>query len=155
MYAFHPKRALRSGGSPGHRLPIADKRLPSGSTARATPSVMADPAPSAQATDAFADRRLYPRVEVALPAFLQANGERHAVHLLDLSAGGAKLSCPVCLSSGTAVTLECGTLARAAVTRWQNGGQLGICFDRELDAREVGALIDRSTALACRMKTRE
>ena len=90
-----------------------------------------------------------------MPAFLQANGERHAVHLLDLSAGGAKLSCPVSFPSGTAVTLECGTLGRSAVTRWQNGEQLGICFDRELDARDVSALIDRSTALAARMKTRE
>lgn len=116
---------------------------------------MARPAPTAQASDPFADRRLYPRVEVALPAFLQANGERHSVHLLDVSAGGAKLNCPVSLASGTAVTLECGTLSRSAVTRWQNGEQLGLCFDRELDARDVAALIDRSTALVARMKARD
>src|SRR6185503_2889142 len=51
----------------------------------------------------FADRRAYPRVEVALPAFLQAEGERHAVQLIDLSAGGAKLDCPLSLPTGTAV----------------------------------------------------
>jgi hypothetical protein len=89
-----------------------------------------------------------------MPAFLQANGERHAVQLHDLSPGGAKLNCPVSLSVGTAVILDCGTLGRAAVVRWQNGGLLGLCFDSELDAREVSALIDRSRALAARMEIR-
>jgi hypothetical protein len=99
-----------------------------------------------------ADRRAYPRVPVALPAFLQANGERHAVQILDLSAGGAKLNCPVSLASGTAVILECGTLGGPAVVRWQNGGLLGLCFDSEMDVREISALIERSKALEGRMK---
>ena len=34
-----------------------------------------------QDCDPFADRRVYPRVPVALPAFLQADGERHAVQI--------------------------------------------------------------------------
>ena len=103
----------------------------------------------------FADRRAYPRVEVALPAFLQADGERHAVQILDLSAGGAKLDCLVNLPTGTAVTLDCGTLARAAVVRWQTGGALGVCFDSELDAREISALIERSKALTTRRNERK
>jgi hypothetical protein len=37
------------------------------------------------------------------------------------------------------------------VVRWQNGGLVGICFDSELDARDVRALIARSDALATRM----
>ena len=92
---------------------------------------------------------------VALPAFLQANGERHAVQLLDLSAGGAKLSCAATLLVGTPVTLDCGTLGRTAVIRWLNGGVMGLCFDSELDARDVYALIERSRALAALMKTRD
>lgn len=112
--------------------------------------LMASSVPSAQ--DPYADRRVYPRVPVALPAFLQANGARHHVQILDLSAGGAKLNCAVCLSSGTAVVLDCGTLGGPAVVRWQNGGLLGLCFDSELDAQEISALIDRSKALASRMK---
>ena len=103
---------------------------------------------------AFADRRVYPRVEVALPAFLQAGGERHAVQLLDLSAGGAKLDCPMALASGTTVVLDCGTLGREAVVRWQNAGVIGLCFTSELDGRDVSALVQRSKALATRMKTR-
>ena len=95
----------------------------------------------------YEDRRAYPRVPVAMPAFLQVQGERHAVQLLDLSAGGAKLSCAANLATGTAVTLDCGTLRRSAVVRWQTGGALGICFDSELDAREISALIGRSIAL--------
>ena len=103
----------------------------------------------------FADRRAGPRVAVALPAFLQAGGERHSVQLVDVSAGGAKLDCPANLPSGTAVILDCGTLARSAVVRWQTGGALGVCFDSELDAREISALIERSKALATWRKDRE
>jgi PilZ domain len=111
--------------------------------------------PSPDDPSAFADRRVYPRVEVALPAFLHAEGERHSVRLLDLSAGGAKLDCPVALPTGTAVVLDCGTLGRGAVVRWHSAGVLGLCFDSELDAREVSALIERSKALTAWRKTRE
>jgi hypothetical protein len=117
--------------------------------------MMASTVPAPQDSDPYADRRLYPRVEVALPAFLQADGDRHAVHLLDLSPGGAKLHCPASLKAGAAVMLDCGTLSRGAVVRWQNAGVMGLCFDHELDERDVFALIGRSTALAARMKTRE
>ena len=103
----------------------------------------------------YADRRAYPRVPVALPAFLQANGERHSVQIVDLSAGGAKLDCAHSLPTGTAVMLDCGSLARAAVVRWQTDGALGLCFESELDARELSALTDRSQALATRLQTRE
>lgn len=102
----------------------------------------------------FEDRRLYPRFPVAMPAFLQADGERQAVLILDLSAGGAKLNCPATLSAGTAVVLDCGTLRRRAVVRWQTGGALGLCFDSQLDTREVSALIARSVALDTRIKAR-
>ena len=102
----------------------------------------------------FADRRAYPRVPVALPAFLQANGERHSVQIIDLSAGGAKLDCAQKLAAGTEVMLDCGSLARAAVVRWQTDGALGLCFESELDARELSALTDRSQALATRLQTR-
>jgi hypothetical protein len=102
----------------------------------------------------YADRRAYPRVPLALPAFLQANARRYAVQLVDLSAGGAKLICPVILSAGTAVILDCGTFGCGAVVRWQTGGYLGLCFDSELDVREVSALTERSIALAALKKTR-
>lgn len=116
---------------------------------------MASSVPSSEGCDPYADRRVYPRVPVALPAFLQAEGERHAVQILDLSAGGAKLDCLATLPTGTAVILDCGTLGRSAVVRWNSAGVMGICFDSELDARDVAALIDRSKALDARMKVRE
>jgi hypothetical protein len=117
--------------------------------------MMASTVPSPEDRDPYADRRVYPRVPVALPAFLQANGERHAVQILDLSPGGAKLDCPASLSVGTAVVLDCGTLGRSAVVRWQNDGVMGLSFDSELDPREASALIQRSEAMAARIKTRE
>lgn len=109
------------------------------------------PNPSPPDRNSFADRRAFPRVAVALPAFLQANGERHSVQLLDLSNGGARLTCPTRFPAGTEVTLDCGTLARGAVVRWQTDEFLGLSFDSELDTRDVSALADRSTALAARM----
>ena len=111
-------------------------------------------APNPLDSDPYEDRRAFPRVPVAMPAFLQANGERHAVHLLDLSAGGAKLNCSTTVPTGTAVVLDCGTLCRSAVVRWHTGGALGVCFDSELDTREVDALIARSTAVDALMKAR-
>ena len=107
-----------------------------------------------QDSDPYADRRVYARVPVALPAFLQANGERHSVHLLDLSSGGAKLKCAAGVAVGTKVLLDCGTLGCAAVVRWQNGGLMGVCFESELDVREVDALNERSRALTALMKAR-
>ena len=115
---------------------------------------MPRPIPSREDCDSYADRRAYPRVPVAMPAFLQAGGERHAVQLHDLSVGGAKLKCAIALPAGAAVTLDCGTLRRSAVVRWQNDGFVGLCFDSELDGREVSALIDRATALAAWRKAR-
>jgi hypothetical protein len=110
---------------------------------------------SPQDRSPYEDRRAYPRVPVAMPAFLQANGERHSVQLLDLSPAGAKLDCPVSVPVGTAVILDCGTLARGAVVRWQGVGVVGVCFDSELDEREASALIERSKAIAAWMNTRE
>jgi hypothetical protein len=110
---------------------------------------------SPQDRSPYEDRRAYPRVPVAMPAFLQADGERHSVQLLDLSPAGAKLDCPANLPVGTAVILDCGTLARGAVVRWQSGGLVGVCFNAELDEREASALIERSRAIAAWMKTRE
>jgi hypothetical protein len=133
-----------------------NRRLLPDSTLRASIATGDMMANSASAPpDPYADRRAYPRVPVALPAFLQANGERHSVQILDLSAGGAKLDCAASLAVGTAVMLDCGCLGRAAVIRWQNGAVFGLCFEAELDAREVSALSDRSQALATRMQTRE
>lgn len=112
-------------------------------------------ASSVPSPDDFADRRAHPRVEVALPAFLEVNGKRHPVQLLDLSSGGTKLSCSLNLPAGSEVTLDCGTFIRSAVVRWHGTGVLGLCFGSELDAREVSALAKRSGALAARMTPKD
>jgi hypothetical protein len=117
--------------------------------------MMAKPEPAPRDQDPYADRRVYPRVPVALPAALQAGAERHSVQLLDVSPGGAKLNCHARVPVGTAVTLDCGSLARAAVVRWQNDGLMGVMFDSELDSRVVSALTERSRALEALMETRE
>ena len=113
---------------------------------------MASTETSTQDGDPYADRRAYPRAAVALPAFVQARGERQSVQSLDLSPGGAKLSCTAVFPAETILLLDCGTFSRTAVVRWENGGTLGLCFESELDSREVAALVERSSALADRMK---
>ena len=115
---------------------------------------MTKPQPLLTDPDPFADRRVHPRVMVALPAFLQADGVRQSVQILDLSSGGAKISCAALIASGSQVLLDCGSLACTGVVRWQNGGQLGLAFAQELDPREVAALMERSKALEALMKTR-
>ena len=75
---------------------------------------MANPLPT-QDNDPYSDRRSSPRVTVALPAFLQAKGERHFVHILDLSAGGAKLKCPVNLAKVRRCPDKQGQRARAVL----------------------------------------
>jgi len=115
---------------------------------------MASSAPSQQDDDPFADRRAHPRVSVALPAFLDVGGERHSVQMLDLSAGGAKLNCPASVPIGTEAILDCGTFERPAIARWQNGEYLGVSFERELNEREMAALVGRSSALCDRMKAK-
>jgi hypothetical protein len=117
--------------------------------------MMASSAPSSQDSDPYADRRAAPRVSVALPAFLQVDGERHSVQLLDLSSGGAKLNLSAVLPVGSTIILDCGTFVRPALVRWQRGDFAGVSFDGELNAREIAALLDRSKALTSRMKTRE
>ena len=116
---------------------------------------MASSVSSPHDLDPYANRRVYPRVPVALPAFLQAGRERHSVRILDLSPGGAKLDCSASLPTGMPVILDCGTLGRGAVVRWPSAGVMGVCFDSELDRREASALIERSNAMAARMDSRK
>ena len=116
---------------------------------------MASVAPSPEGFVAHDERRTHPRAFVALPAFVHVGEERYPVQLLDLSPGGAKLKGAKVFSAGTKVKLDCGTLGRSAVVRWQNGDQMGICFDAELNEREVGVQVQRSKALAAWLKARE
>ena len=115
---------------------------------------MASTVPSPQDSDPYADRRAAPRVSVALPAFVQVDGERHSCQLLDLSSGGAKLNLAAALPIGMTISLDCGTFCRDAVVRWQNGEFAGVSFNGELNPREIAALLARSKALTSRMKTR-
>ena len=117
--------------------------------------MMATPVPSADDPAAHEDRRSYPRIAVALPAFVHADGERHPVQLVDLSPEGAKVKGNAVFPVGTQVRLSSGTLGRAAVIIWQNGEVMGVCFDIELDARELAAQVQRSKGLAAWMKARE
>jgi hypothetical protein len=103
--------------------------------------------------DPFADRRLHPRVTVALPAFLVLGGRRYPVQIVDLSAGGARLDCGTALvAAGAPVTLNWGATSAQATVRWRDGRQAGLAFAAELDPRDVTDLARRSEALEARMR---
>lgn len=118
------------------------------------PQAVPTPPDPFAAPDPFAERRVHPRVMVELPAFLQASGARHSVQILDLSSGGAKLTCAAAVATESNVLLDCGSLACTGIVRWQGGGQLGLAFEQALDPREVAALMERSKALEALLKTR-
>lgn len=110
------------------------------------------PALPAAEPDPYADRRLHPRVSVALPAFLILGGRRYPVQIVDLSSGGAKLDCGSALVvAGAVVTLNWGGASGQGTIRWREGRMAGISFSAELDARDVADLARRSEALAARL----
>ena len=111
-------------------------------------------APSADA-GAPEDRRSHPRVPVALPGFVHVGNERHAVQIVDISAGGAKVTGNGAFPVGAPVMLTSGTLSLAATIRWQSDRLIGLCFDTELVEREVASQVQRSKALAAWMSARE
>ena len=103
--------------------------------------------------DPYADRRLHPRVTVALPAFLILGGRRYPVQIVDLSAGGARVDCGTALvAAGAPVTLNWGGAGAQATVRWRDGRQAGLAFAAELDPRDVTDLARRSEALEARMR---
>ena len=111
--------------------------------------------PTSLNMSSYEDRRVYPRVPVALPGFLQIDGTRHHVQLLDVSEGGAKLDCSIDLPVGATVLIDCGVVGREAVVRWKNAGVVGIRFERELKESELSALTGRSEALAARLNSQK
>lgn len=111
------------------------------------------PAPASAKPDPYADRRLHPRVTVAMPAFLILGGRRYPVQIVDLSAGGAKIDCGTALvAAGATVTLNWGGGSAQATVRWREGRQAGLAFAAQLDPRDVADLARRSEALGARMR---
>ena len=115
---------------------------------------MATSIPLPEASADFENRRRYPRMEVALPAFVHVGDERYSVQIVDLSPGGAKVKIDVTLPVEAQITLSSGTLGRGAVVRWQTGAFMGLCFEIEMSEREMAAQVDRSKALGAWMKAR-
>lgn len=111
------------------------------------------PAVRAAEPDPYADRRLHPRVSVAMPAFLVIGGRRYPVQIVDLSAGGAKIDCGTALVvAGAAVTLNWGGAGAQGEVRWREGREAGVKFAVEIDERDVADLARRGRALGARLR---
>lgn len=65
-----------------------------------------------------------------------ADGTRE-VHLLNISATGAKLDCEVAPSQDEAVTLICGGLRVPGRVAWVDELRFGVAFDTPIDAKQL------------------
>lgn len=80
-----------------------------------------------------------PRFAVYCPAELRSEGRRHAVRLVNLSQGGARLEAECALERDQLVTLAVpGLPERQGGVRWSRDGTLGIAFVEPLAFEELG-----------------
>lgn len=80
-----------------------------------------------------------PRFAVRCPADLRSEGRRHAVHLVNLSQGGARMEADCALERDQLVTLAVpGLPERQGGVRWSHDGTLGIAFVEPLAFEELG-----------------
>lgn len=86
-------------------------------------------------------RRVARRLKTFKPAELRQAGAATRIHILDVSASGARAhgAAPV---KGAFVTLDCGSLSRAAIVAWAKGSRFGLAFVQQLSDEELVAISD-------------
>ncbi|WP_419827572.1 PilZ domain-containing protein [Sphingomonas sp.] len=83
------------------------------------------------------DKRDSRRQRLLLTAQMDFEDGTRDVHLLNISATGAKLDCEAAPSHGEAVTLICGGLRVAGHVAWIDEMRFGIAFDMPIDAKQL------------------
>ena len=79
-----------------------------------------------------------PRRKIFQPIEIHAGSRPLRAHLLDLSAGGARVHSVTAPAPGTALRLTIGGSVRAARVVWREGVRFGIAFARPLCDAEIG-----------------
>ena len=72
------------------------------------------------------------RLKVFQPATLDGPTGSARIHLLDVSASGARGHMADPPSEGERVVLECEGVSLQAVVRWRDGNRFGLSFDEPL-----------------------
>lgn len=83
------------------------------------------------------DKRDEQRQRLLLTAQMEFEDGLRDIHLLNISATGAKLDCELAPASGEAVTLICGGLRVPAHVAWVDGSRFGVAFDTPIDAKQL------------------
>ena len=83
------------------------------------------------------DKRHTPRERLLLTAQMEFSDGLRDVHLLNISALGAKLDCEQTPTPDERVTLICGGLRVAGMVAWIDEHRFGVSFDKPIDARHV------------------
>ena len=90
----------------------------------------------------MADSRSEARLKVFRLGRGQANGLEFKVHLLDVSARGARLYAGHAFSTGLRMTLACSTVTASGEVRWVDASRFGIRFDVPLVPSELDAIVE-------------
>ena len=83
------------------------------------------------------DKRDTKRQRLLLSAQMEFVDGLRDVHLLNISATGAKLDCDQPPSTAEAATLICGGLRVAGRVAWVADCRFGVAFDKPIDARQL------------------
>lgn len=86
--------------------------------------------------------RMAARQKLFAPTTLHVGEASQRAHLLDISAGGARLHAAAPPPLRALVLLDCAGKRRAARVMWRDGAKIGLRFVVPLSAADVAAAID-------------
>jgi hypothetical protein len=85
--------------------------------------------------------RAEPRLKVYKLGRAQAGGMQFKVHLLDVSASGARLHAGRTPDQGMRITLDCSPVSATGTVRWVHASRFGIRFDTPLVPADLSAML--------------
>jgi hypothetical protein len=88
--------------------------------------------------------RTEPRLKVFKLGLAKAGGVQFKVHLLDVSARGARLHAGQVPDRGIRITLDCSSVSASGTVRWVDARRFGIRFDKPLVPHEIATILAQS-----------
>jgi hypothetical protein len=86
------------------------------------------------------------RLKVFRLGLADAGGAPFKVHLLDVSASGARLHTGTAPDRGIHVTLTCSSVSASGTVRWVDASRFGVRFDKPLVPSELATILGKGTA---------
>jgi hypothetical protein len=92
------------------------------------------------------DGRAEPRLKVFKLGVADAGGAPFKVHLLDVSASGARLHTGMAPDRGIQVTLTCSSISATGTVRWVDASRFGVRFDKPLVPSELATILAKGSS---------